>query len=162
MDLSVQNGMKSSFHRKGACIKMFKKCFREYGEDIENLKDLLNRQREKLDSYSRRISDMEYENEKLKRILENYIPGRITYRNISKCLTVFESDRFKFNYLYLYKDGKEFCINNLKLNNPTFPKKDDSNQENVVCVKDDIGTKKEFKYREYVIDLNSCTYIRTK
>lgn len=140
-------------------MNMFKKFFRKYNEDIEDLKKRLNRQEEKLDSHSRRVSEIDCENKELKRILENYIPGKITYKSVSEYLNMFSRDRF--NYLYLYKDGKEFCINNLKLNNPTFSKKADSNQENVVYVKDDISTKKEIEYREYVIDLNDCTYIRT-
>lgn len=141
-------------------MTMFKKFFREYSEDIEDLKERLNKQQEKLDSYGIRVSDMECENKKLKRVLENYIPGRITYKNISEYLTIFHRDRF--NYLYLYKDGKEFCINNLKLNMPTFLEESDNDRKDVVCVNDYISTKNKTQLIKYVIDLDNCTYIRIK
>lgn len=125
---------------------MFKKYLRKYSSDIEILKEQLN--------------DITDENKRLKRILENYIPGKITYLNMSEHLTIFSINRNE--WCYLYKDGKEFCINNIKFNNPSFTERNDSNQKNIVYVKDDVSTEEVIEYREYIIDLNNCTFIREK
>lgn len=139
---------------------MFKRYLRKNNSDIEILKEQLNEQQKKLDIYNKQINDITDENKRLKRILENYIPGKITYLNMSEYLTIFNINRNE--WCYLYKDGKEFCINNIKFNNPSFTERNDSNQKNIVYVKDDVSTEEVIEYREYIIDLNNCTFIREK
>lgn len=139
---------------------MFKRYFEKYNSDIEILKEQLNEQQKKLDFYNKKIIDITDENKRLKRILENYIPGKITYQNMSEYLTVFSINRNE--WCYLYKDGKEFCINNIELNNPSFTEINDGDQKNIIYVKDDITTDGKIEYRKYIINLNNCTFIREK
>lgn len=143
---------------------MFKRFFRKNRDEVENriniLEDQINKQKVKIDSYNSLIADITDENKRLKRILENYIPGKITYQNMSEYLTIFSINRNE--WCYLYKDGKEFCINDIKFNDPSFMERNDSNQKNIVYVKDDVSTDGVIEYREYIIDLNNCTFIREK
>lgn len=143
---------------------MFKRFFRKNRDKVENriniLEDQINKQKVKIDSHNSLITDITDENKRLKRILENYIPGKITYQNMSEYLTIFSINRNEWGYLY--KDGKEFCISDIKFNNPSFMERNDSNQKNIVYVKDDVSTDGVIEYREYIIDLNNCTFIREK
>lgn len=143
---------------------MFKRFFGKNKDEVEKRIDILedqnNKQKVKLDSYDSRITDIIDENKRLKRILENYIPGKITYQNMSEYLTIFCINRV--NWCYIYKDGKEFYINDIKFDNPSFTERNDSNQKNIVYVKDEVTTDGKIEYREYIIDLNNCTFIREK
>lgn len=148
---------------------MFKRFFRKNRDKVENriniLEDQINKQKVKIDSHNSLITDITDENKRLKRILENYIPGKITYQNmsyISEGLTIFGINRNEREWCYLYKDGKEFSINDIKFNAPSFMERNDSNQKNIVYVKDDVSTDGVIEHREYIIDLNNCTYIREK
>lgn len=142
---------------------MFKRYLKKYKDEvgikIEILEEQLNKQQKKLDAFNNQIADIADENKKLKRILENYIPGKITYQNMSEYLSIGYNRNI---WCFLYKDGEEFCINNMRLNNPSFTERNDSNQKNIVYVKDDVTTDGKIEYREYIIDLSNCTFIREK
>lgn len=153
--------------RRKEYVDMFKRFFRKNKDEVENridiridiLEEQINKQKVKLDSYDSRITDIIDENRRLKRILENYIPGKITYQNMSKYLS------FTYNrdvWCFIYKDGKEFCINDMRLNDPSFTERNDSGQKDIIYVKDDVSIDEKTEYREYVIDLNNCTFIREK
>lgn len=142
---------------------MFKKFFGKNIDEVKNridiLEDQIDRQKKKLDNYNSQITDIIDENKKLKRILENYIPGKITYKNMSGYL----SDIYNRNvWCSIYKDGKEFFINDMRLNDPSFTERNDSSQKDIIYVKDDVSIDEKTEYREYVIDLNNCTFIREK
>lgn len=142
---------------------MFKKFFgknKDGGKNrIEILEDQIDRQKRKLENYNSQITDIIDENKKLKRILENYIPGKITYKNMSEYLL---STYDRNVWCFIYKDGKEFCINDMRLNEPSFTERNDSSQKDIIYVKDNVSIDKKTEYREYVIDLNNCTFIREK
>lgn len=142
---------------------MFKKFFGKNKDEVEDRIDILeyqiDRQKEKLDNYNSQIRDIIDENKKLKRILENYIPGKITYKNMSEYMSFSYK---KDVWCFIYKDGKEFYINDMRLNNPSFTERNDSSQKDIIYVKDDVVIDEKTEYREYVIDLNNCTFIREK
>lgn len=142
---------------------MFKKIINKYTND---LRDRIDDLESDINKYKKRLSDCEERNIKraedcaqLHRILENYIATQITYQNKSEYLHQLSYNRTE--YCLLYKDGQEYSINGLRLYNPTFTERNDSKQ-NVVFVKDSVGTTNDTEVREYLIDLDKCTYIREK
>lgn len=106
--------------------------------------------------------------ESLKRIVANYIPGKITYSCNNKKYgddDYYVGYCFEDHWTHIYKDGKEFIIEELELCEPTFK---DGNTNDTILV-DDItntipGDDKihQKKVVSYVIDLNNCTFIQTK
>lgn len=142
---------------------MFKKIINKYTDD---LRDRIDDLESDINKYKKRLRDCEERNIKraedcaqLHRILENYIATQITYQNKSEYIDQLSYNRTE--YCLLYKDGQEYSINGLRLYNPTFTERNDSKQ-NVVFVKDSVGTTNDFEVREYLIDLDKCTYIRQK
>lgn len=91
----------------------------------------------------------------LRRILENYIPGRIisqSYECGAKIIGL--SYRHIPRFTYIYKDGREYEIKGLTLNNPEF---EVLNSNNVIRALDIVKN----TVVEYVIDLNNCTVVKT-
>lgn len=67
---------------------------------------------DKLHKLSDDIKELYGENRELRRILENYIPGKITFVSSNTC-SWFNKKTF------IYKDGKEYVIDNLYLSENT-------------------------------------------
>lgn len=92
------------------------------------------------------IRELYGENRELRRILENYIPGKITFAS--------SNTRSWFNEkTFIYKDGEEYVIDNLYLSENTVLVASPT-QKNVV-----IGTNKE---GTVYINLLNGTYIWTE
>lgn len=90
------------------------------------------------------INDLRLDNEKLHRILNFYIPGKITWVRNSEC-AIFHQDKDESSYIY--KDGREYRIKALSL---WCPKIKETKISNILIIKD-IN-------REYVVDLNDCSF----
>lgn len=105
--------------------------------------DLLD---DRLHKVSDDIRELYGENRELRRILENYIPGKITFAS--------SNTRSWFNEkTFIYKDGEEYVIDNLYLSENTVLVASPT-QKNVV-----IGTNKE---GTVYINLFNGTYIWTE
>lgn len=101
---------------------------------------------DKLHKLSDDIKELYGENRELRRILENYIPGKITFAS--------SNTRSWFNEkTFIYKDGEEYVIDNLYLSENTVLVASPT-QKNVV-----IGTNKE---GTVYINLFNGTYIWTE
>lgn len=124
-----------------------------------NLESEFDRYKKRLNYCEKSGVDRAEDCAQLHRILESCVVTKISYKNKSEYLTPLSHNREEF--CLLYKDGKEYSINGLRLYNPTFTKRDDSNR-NVVFVKDSVGTANDIDIREYLVDLDKCTYIREK
>lgn len=136
------------------------------GKYIKGISDRLYKLENDFDRYETRLKCCEQYNKsrtdecaQLHRILENYIATKITYQNQAAFLK--ERPCVKTEFCLLYKNGKEYTIIGLRLDNPVFTERSDSNQ-NVVFVEDTVDTVDGLEYREYLIDLDKCTFIREK
>ncbi|MDU7031177.1 MAG: hypothetical protein E6357_26320 [Clostridiales bacterium] len=142
---------------------MFKKIINKYTNDlrdrIDELESDINRYKKRLGNYEERNIKRVEDCAQLHRILENCVITKIAYENKSEYLTPLSHNREEF--CLLYKDGKEYSINGLRLYNPAFTERNDSNR-NVMFVKDSVGAINDYEIREYLIDLDKCTYIRQK
>ncbi len=109
---------------------------------------------DKLHKSSNDIKELYEENRKLRRILENYIPGKITFA--SPCAVNLHDVIIRpycNDKIFIYKDGKEYLINNLYLSENTVLAVSPT-QNNVV-----IGTNEE---GTVYINLFNGTYIWTE
>lgn len=94
----------------------------------------------------------------LRRILENYIPGRIISQSYECDAEIIGlSYRHTPRFTYIYKDGREYKISHLALYKPEFEVLD---TDNVLRVVDYVETKDQYHKIEYVIDLNKSTFIQ--
>ena len=97
----------------------------------------------RLDKLSDDIKELYEENRKLRRILENHIPGKITFTNSNGrqpwAINLHGVDIWTYcnDKTFIYKDGKEYVIDNLYLSENTVLTASPT-QNNVV-----IGTNKE-------------------
>lgn len=103
----------------------------------------------------------------IQRIMENSKLGEITYKSIFNktafLLPYEEYDKFKDskNYTLIYKDFKEYKIVGLYLNKPQF--EIDEKDNNLIHVKDNVkNLDNTIKVKEYIVDLQNQTFIRTK
>lgn len=144
-------------------IKKLLKISREY-DDLKGLVDEINHECKFLNEKIEKLEKLEKEDinliekcEKLERILEYGRQDKITYR-ICRELTGMLNLLSKYS-TYIYKDGKEFRINDLVLYNPTFS--NTSEKYNIIVEdsfeKDDAKIKKK-----YAVDLLKGTYIIIK
>ena len=101
----------------------------------------------RLNKLSDDIKELYGENRELRRILENYIPGKITFASSNHRLSFCNEKTF------IYKDGEEYAIDNLYLSENTVLTASPT-QKNVV-----IGTNKE---GTVYINLFNGTYIWTE
>lgn len=92
------------------------------------------------------INDLRLDNEKLHRILNFYIPGKITWVRNSE-YAIFNQDKDESSYIY--KDGREYRIKALYLRCPIIRK---TKIPNVLIIKD-INIK-------YAVDLNDCSFMQ--
>lgn len=83
----------------------------------------------------KRIKCLEEDNLSLKRILENYVPGKITHKTISTELTYI---KYISSETYIYKNGKEYYFGGIPLYNPKFKEID----EDTIIITDEIYKKK--------------------
>lgn len=129
-------------------MSIFKKV-KECNDNNDNTKVLLN----KIEDISNKQKYIIKENEKLHRIIERYIPGEITWKSIDTFC--FLGDGIFFG-TYIYKDGKEYFINNLRLNKPTFEQ----------CIYKDsikiINKTKDSVFEEYIVNLLNSSITKTK
>lgn len=100
----------------------------------------------------------------IQRVMEKSKLGEITYKSIFDKKTFLfsygEYDRSK-DYTLIYKDFKEYKIVGLYLNKPQF--EIDEKDSNLIHVKDYIeNLDKTTKVKEYTVDLQNQTFIRTK
>lgn len=96
----------------------------------------------------------------LHRILENYIPARITSQSYECDVeSVGLSYRHTPRFTYIYKDGREYKIPYLALYKPEFEVLD---TDNILRVVDYVETKDQYHKIEYVIDLEKSTFIQTR
>lgn len=103
--------------------------------------------------FDEKIDSIIEENKQLQRIVENYIPEKITFLS-----RYYDVDSFK-GLTYLYKDGHEYKIDNLILKKPEF---EVSENGYILTIKDWKNKGKEDeKYSEYVVDLPRRSYIQT-
>lgn len=96
----------------------------------------------------------------LRRILENYIPGRIISQSYERDVKIVGlSYRHAPQFTYIYKDGREYKIPHLALYKPEFEVLD---TDNILRVVDYVETKDQYHKIEYVIDLEKSTFIQTR
>jgi hypothetical protein len=98
------------------------------------------------------------DNDKLHRIIENYVVGEITYKNKGD-IDNFYYGLLKPTILYVYKDGKEFEFKYLILHDAKFEQVD---KKNVILVTDIVKENDEEVEKQYVLNLNDCSFIQTK
>lgn len=98
----------------------------------------------------------------IQRVMENSKLGEITYKSIFDKTALFFSKSKDFkNYTLIYKDFKEYKICGLYLNKPQF--EIDEKDNNLIHVKDYIKNLDEtINVKEYIVDLQNQTFIRTK
>lgn len=124
-------------------------------EDMLDLNLRLARLEQAQKNKTPEAKDPEESVKQLRRILENYIPGRISYQSCDgDAKIVGLAYTFNPHYTYIYKDGREYEITGLSLNNPEF---EVLNSNNVICALDIVKN----TVVEYVIDLNNCTVVKT-
>ena len=101
------------------------------------------------------IKELYEKNRELRRILENYIPGKITFvsSDLRQPLLAIGICSYYNGETFIYKDGKEYLINNLYLSENTVLAVSPT-QNNVV-----IGTNEE---GTVYINLINGTYIWTE
>lgn len=130
-------------------FNLFRKC------DDEKLKELEEDMIERIDSVRR-------ENKKLRRILQNYIPGKITYLNDY----TFDGEPLNLTlkrYVRLYCNGNEYNIDKIeRLYNPIFLK----NENGTIVISDyqelEIEGEKTGRDMEYIVNLSDNQVVRTK
>lgn len=97
----------------------------------------------------------------IQRVMKNSKLGEITFKSIlDKTIFSHPYDKSK-NYTLIYKDFKEYKICGLYLNKPQF--EIDEKDNNLIHVKDYIKNLDEtINVKEYIVDLQNQTFIRTK
>lgn len=101
-----------------------------------------------------RIDCLEKDNSSLKRILENYKPGEITYKSnytYGICLDIPFSGRYHYS-TYIYKNGKEYSLGDIFLMNPKFKEID----EDTIIIRD-----KAFK-KKYIFQLSTSKLLEVE
>lgn len=99
--------------------------------------------------------------ERMKRIAERYVPGKITYKTEWMALCGFQVYASNAAYnTYLYKDGCEYCITGLHLHNPKFSV---GKLENLLYVNDEMkiyasGESEKVVQMKYLVDLSDCDF----
>lgn len=123
----------------------------------------------RLNRLERKVSNMPEELNKcrddindIQRVMEESKLGEITYKSIfDKTALFFSKSKDSKNYTLIYKDFKEYKICGLYLNKPQF--EIDEKDNNIIHVKDYIKNLDEtINVKEYIIDLQNQTFIRTK
>lgn len=125
---------------------------RKMKNELEELKDKINVLEENNKDIKNSLSETIDENNRLGRIIKNYIPGKITYVN-------------KYNYseywcyCYFYKDGVEYKIKYLNLSDATI----EETKNNTLVIKDKVAEGENIrKVHEYAIDLISGSFVKLK
>lgn len=101
-----------------------------------------------------RLDDLEKENAMLKRILKYSKEDSITSYSVQERIDDLIVKRMEFlcRYItYIYKDGCEYKFSSLYLKEPKFKP---GSKDNIVIVNDENN--------EYILDLITCKYIKTK
>lgn len=123
----------------------------------------------RLNRLERKVSNMPEELNKcrddindIQRVMEESKLGEITYKSIfDKTALFFSKSKDSKNYTLIYKDFKEYKICGLYLNKPQF--EIDEKDNNLIHVKDYIKNLDEkINVKEYIVDLQNQTFIRTK
>jgi hypothetical protein len=123
----------------------------------------------RLNRLERKVSNMPEELNKcrddindIQRVMEESKLGEITYKSIfDKTALFFSKSKDSKNYTLIYKDFKEYKICGLYLNKPQF--EIDEKDNNIIHVKDYIKNLDEtINVKEYIVDLQNQTFIRTK
>jgi len=142
-------------------IKKLLKISREY----DGLKDLvdeinrkfLNEKIEKIEKLEKEDINLIEKCEKLERVLEYGRQDKITYM-ICRELTGMLNPLLKHS-TYIYKDGKEFRINDLVLYNPTFS---NTSEKYNIIVEDSFEKDGAKIKKKYAVDLLKGAYIIIK
>ena len=123
----------------------------------------------RLNRLERKVSNMPEELNKcrddindIQRVMEESKLGEITYKSIfDKTALFFSKSKDSKNYTLIYKDFKEYKICGLYLNKPQF--EIDEKDNNIIHVNDYIKNLDEtINVKEYIVDLQNQTFIRTK
>ena len=126
--------------------------------DFNGLKDQFNNLSDKIDEHRETIFE-------LQRIIEHYIPGKITYVTSKKveAKTYGGGTVIIDPFTCFYQDGKEYQINGLYLHDLVAIETKGCN-EKVLYIKESYKLENETQYttEEYVVDLQNQTFIRTK
>lgn len=130
--------------KKDKLNEIFEKNKAETTSTIEYLQNQIDRQNKYIDK-------LEAENQSIKRILRNYVPGEI--HGVSYLIGGGWIPKFNTN---LYVKGSEYVFENLRLHNPSFVQ---GEQNNVIYVTDKDNEK---HHNSYILDINTCTYIQTR
>lgn len=97
----------------------------------------------------------------IQRVMKNSKLGEITFKSILDKTIFFPPYDKSKNYTLIYKDFKEYKICSLYLNKPQF--EIDEKDNNLIHVKDYIKNLDEtINVKEYIVDLQNQTFIRTK
>ena len=129
----------------------FKNRIKELNNEIKILKD-------KAYSQEKNIAHLEDQNEELKRIIKNYVPGEI--HSVTEVKFAYNNTIYGTygctNYdTFIYINGEEYVFAGLRLYHPIFTQ---GTQNNVIYVND---TDDKDNCNSYVLDINACTYIQT-
>lgn len=116
----------------------------------QKLKDLLTSYPKAIEELKQQICNLQEENEKLQRIIEHYIPGKITGYSVYCIGNIW--NRNWYDYLYVYKNGKEYKFTDLHINSPEFEQ--DSKLDNIIYAMSGDGN------QHYVLDLDTLKWIK--
>ncbi|OUO77938.1 hypothetical protein B5F53_12055 [Blautia sp. An249] len=112
-------------------------------EDVEEVKSSV------LKSLQESMKAVSEQNERLQRILKNYIPGKVTgYSRLHYGFCDFGEHK-----TYVYKNGEEYIFDRLYIENPIFSQ---GEKENIILI-DDGKTGAQF-----VLDITRRTAIQVK
>ena len=133
----------NQFATKEEADKIFRK--------VDQLENTINR-------VMKENSELEKSVKQMGRILENYIPGRITTQSYESDIEIVGlSCRCKPRFTYIYKDGREHKISGLTLYKPEF----EVLSTGAIRVIDKVERKcsEPITRVEYAIDLDKCAFI---
>ncbi len=128
----------------------------------EELVCRLNRLERKVSNIPEELNKCRDDINDIQRVMEKSKLGEITYKSIfDKTALFFSKSKNSKNYTLIYKDFKEYKICGLYLNKPQF--EIDEKDNNLIHVKDYIkNLDQTINVKEYIVDLQNQTFIRTK
>lgn len=127
--------------------------------DKQTLKGLLSSYPMAIEDLKKQINILEEHNRKLQRIIEHYIPGKITGYSIKGHTEYVASNGIGSSMklqlpdcLYVYKNGREYFFHGLYIDSPEFEQ--DSKLDNIIYAMSGDGN------QHYILDLDTLKGIK--